>query len=210
VPLYGSPTVTGDSMSFTPSGFGSFAQNGGLDITDGQLVFKVLAKPGQAINNITFSEAGAVSLLGLGGAGTSASDSLAVHITILEVNGGGISAIHLGPADFAPQPTFNPKGSFNLATDGQLNLAPWTGNLSVTFLPFLLSNGFKNTDKVTKISVDLDNQLMTISQANPNTIALIDKKTFFTVTTNTPEPASCVLALIGFVGAAFFARRRSV
>ncbi|HEX3358193.1 MAG TPA: hypothetical protein VHS31_14570, partial [Tepidisphaeraceae bacterium] len=42
VPLYGSPTVTGDSMSFTPSGFGSFSQNGGLDITDGQLVFKVL------------------------------------------------------------------------------------------------------------------------------------------------------------------------
>src|SRR5882757_273576 len=29
VPLYGSPLVTGDSMSFIPSGFGSFAQNGG-------------------------------------------------------------------------------------------------------------------------------------------------------------------------------------
>ena len=154
-------------------------------------------------------DCGAISLLGLGGAGTSASDSLAVHITILEVNGVGITAIHLGPLDFAPQPTFSPKGSFNLATDGPLNLAPWSGNLLVAFQPFLLANGFTKTDKVTKISVDLDNQLFTTSQANPNTIALIDKKTFFTVTTNTPEPASCVLALIGLVGTALFARRRS-
>jgi hypothetical protein len=207
LPLYGAPTLAGDSLDFNPIGFGSFASNGGLDITDGQLTFMVAAKPGQAINNIQFDEAGAVSLLGIGGAGTSASDKLSVFINIQAVNGVGINAINLGPNDFLPQPIFTPKGSFNLATDGNLNLAPWSGQLSVTFQPFLLAHGFKATDVVTKISVNLDNQLMTTSERG--TSALIDKKDFFIIRTNTPEPASCVLALMGLVGTMLFARRRS-
>ena len=42
------------------------------------------------------------------------------------------------------------------------------------------------------------------------TQALIDKKDFFIVTTNFPEPSSYVLAMLGMVGMAMFVRRRSV
>jgi hypothetical protein len=213
LPLFGPPTLAGDSLDFNPIGFGSFASNGSLDITDGQLTFMVTAKPGQAINNIQFDEAGAVSLLGIGGAETSASDKLSVFINITEVNGVGINSINLGPNDFLPQPIFTPKGSFNLATDGNLNLLPWSGKLDVTFQPFLIAHGFKATDVVTKISVNLDNQLMTTSKAPSRdlagTSALIDKKDFFIIRTNTPEPTSIVLALMGLSGTLLFARRRS-
>lgn len=207
VPLYGPPTLAGDSIDFNPAGFGSFASNGAIDITDGQLTFMVTAKAGKAISNIKFSEQGIVTLLGIGGAGTSASDKLSVFINIQEVNGVGINAINLGPNDFLPQPIFSPKGSFNLAADGPMNGASWNGNLEVTFAPFLLAHGFKATDHVTKISVNLDNQLMTTSQLN--TQALMDKKDFFTVTTNFPEPSSYVLAMLGMVGMAMFVRHRS-
>jgi hypothetical protein len=209
--LFGAPTISGDSMDFNPAGFGVFAQNGTMDISDGQLTFMVTAKPGQAVSNIRFKEAGAVSLLGLGNAATSASDHLSLYVDIQGVNGAGINAIHLGPADFVPQPTFIPKGSFNLAADGNLNLAPWSGKIDIDFAPILVAHGYKATDRVTKISVNLDNQLLAMSQAPiqgiGGTSALMDKKDFFIVTTNFPEPTSCLLAVIGFVGALFFVRR---
>lgn len=207
VPLYGPPSISGDSIDFNPAGFGSFAKNGALDITDGQLTFMVTAKPGQAIKNIKFSEAGIVTLLGLGNAATSASDKLSVFINIQAVDGVGINSINLGPNDFLPQPIFSPKGSFNLATDGPLNTAPWNGNLLVDLQQVLVNKGIHFTTGITKISVNLDNQLLTTSQ--PNTQALMDKKDFFIVTVNSPEPSSCVLALLAMIGTALFVRRRS-
>jgi hypothetical protein len=207
VPLFGPPSLSGDSIDFNPAGFGSFAQNGALDVTDGQLTFMVTAKPGQAIKNIKFSEAGIVTLLGLGNAATSASDKLTVFINIQGVDGVGINSINLTPADFLPYPIFAPKGSFNLAVDGPLNTAPWSGYLFADLQQVLVNKGIHFTTGVTKISVNLDNQLMTTSQ--PNTQALIDKKDFFIVTVNSPEPSSCVLALLAMIGAALFVRRRS-
>jgi hypothetical protein len=207
VPLFGAPSLSGDSIDFNPAGFGSFAQNGALDVTDGQLTFMVTAKPGQAIKNIKFNEAGIVTLLGIGGAATSASDKLSVFINIQAVDGVGINSINLTPTDFFPQPIFTPKGSFNLAVDGPLNTAPWSGYLLADLQQVLVNKGIKFTTGITKISVNLDNQLMTTSERN--TQALIDKKDFFIVTVNSPEPSSCVLALLAMLGAALFARRRS-
>jgi PEP-CTERM motif len=207
-PLFGPPTISGDSMDFNPAGFGVFAQNGLMDFSDGQLTFMVSAKPGQAVKNIKFKEAGVVTLVGLGGLGTKASDSLPVHIDIVEIDGVPVTKIPLDTGNGTLPPTaFSPKGSFNMATDGALNAAPWSGSLFADLDQVLINKGIHFTRGVTKISVNLDNQLLAMSQSG--TTAFMDKKDFFTVTSNSPEPASCVLALMGVAGIGFFVRRRS-
>ena len=44
LPLFGPPTVTGNSIDFNPLGFDASSANGGSDITDSNLVFMVEAK----------------------------------------------------------------------------------------------------------------------------------------------------------------------
>src|SRR5688572_27893436 len=70
-PLFGAPTVTGDSIDFNPVGFDANATGaGGNDITDAQLSFMVVAKDpfgsDFGITNINFSEAGDTTMAGLG------------------------------------------------------------------------------------------------------------------------------------------------
>jgi hypothetical protein len=45
-PLFGAPTVSGNSLDFNPVGFDANSTGGsGPDITDGQLLFGIMAKP---------------------------------------------------------------------------------------------------------------------------------------------------------------------
>jgi hypothetical protein len=58
---------------------------------------------------------------------------------------------------------------------------------------------------VTKISVNFDNVLVAISQVG--TSALIAKKDQIIITTNIPEPTSCVLAMLTLVAGLAVSRR---
>jgi hypothetical protein len=204
-PLFGAPLVSGDTLDFTPVGFGASSAGGGADMTDGQLSFMVQAKPGQSIQNILIKEFGDTTLAGvvpLNSTTTSTFVRMPVFIDIVEVNGVGINPIKLSASSIPPiVATFNPSnGDFYLGIDGgggPLYHTTWTGQL------------FVNLDAIqkgiTKINVNLDNVLIAVSQVG--TSALIAKKDFFTVTTNIPEPTSFGLALLAVALAGCLGRR---
>jgi hypothetical protein len=220
VPLFGAPIVSGDSIDFNPVGFGAFSAGGGADLTDGQLLFNVMAKPGFAINAISFGEAGITTLAGIGTNVTHTDVSANGNLDVYEVDGVPISKqsipIHLlfNPLTAAPPalPGDPPgtSGTFQLNADAGLGLSslPWDGHQLINIGQILTNRGIHFTRGATKISIDLDNGL--VAQSELGTLALIDKKDFggVSITINpgpgggpdTPEPASVVLACLGFLG----------
>jgi hypothetical protein len=220
-PLFGPPTTLGpvtpgfpgvpcvmcgipnDTLDFNPVGFSASSTNGGADLTDGNLAFMVRAKTGLGIANIQIDERGDVTLAGLGNDTTFASVTANVFIDIVEVNGVGITPINL-----ATQLTFAPSGgTYGQGTDGgggPLFNSAWTGNLFVDIQQELIDNAIDGV--ATKISVNLDNTLVAISQTG--TSALIAKKDHgIIIRTNIPEPASLALASLLLAAGAMIGRR---
>jgi PEP-CTERM motif len=210
-PLFGAPIVSGDSMDFNPVGFNATHANGvgPADITDGQLKFEVEAKNKTtgAINNIKFQEAGDTTLAGIGNNGTFTSVTSDVFFNITEINGGAPAIPIPG---FSLAQVFSPQGGFyGLGNNGggPFFHTQWMGMLLLDLNLVLANNGYAPGNRVTKLSVNLDNTLVALSQ--PGTSALIAKKdTGVIITVNIPEPATCCLALFGLVGL-LIARRRS-
>jgi hypothetical protein len=203
VPLFGPPSVTGDSIDFNPTGFGAFGAGGGGDVTDGQLVFKVQAKPNFAINSINFGEAGITTLAGVGTNVTHTDVSAVGNIDIYEVDGVLINKISV-PLNlvFTPLTATGNQGTFQLVADAGLGLSslPWSGSQSLNLNQVLTNKGITFSRGATLIGVDLDNTL--IAQSEIGTVALIDKKDFggVSITINGPEPTALVLAGLGFLG----------
>jgi hypothetical protein len=210
VPLFGAPNVTGDSIDFNPTGFGAFGAGGGGDVTDGQLVFKVQAKPSFAIKNISFGEAGITTLAGVGTNVTHTDVSAVGNIDIYEVDGVLISKISI-PLNlvFTPLTATGNQGTFQLIADTGLGLTslPWSGSQTLNLNQDLTNLGIKFNSGATLIGVDLDNTL--VAQSEAGSLALIDKKDFggVSITINRiPEPTTLTLAGLGFLGL-FGARR---
>jgi hypothetical protein len=205
-PLFGSPTVFGDSLDFDPVGFSASAAGAaGVDVTDGNLTFMVVAHAGYAIDNIQLEEAGDTTLAGFGNDGTFTSVTALGVLNINEVDGIGIPTISAPIAL-----TFTPSGgTFGLLSDGgggPLFNANWSGSWSEDVEQLLIDNGVSYTLGATKISVNLDNTLTALSQNG--TSALIAKKHFggLSVTVNIPEPSSLLLAGIVVLSALVYRR----
>ena len=196
-PLFGPPTVTGDSIDFDPVGFNAASAGGGADLTDGQLKFTVMAKPGKAINNVKFAEAGDVTLLGATFNDlTFASVSTHLFVDITEVDGTPISVVSV-PITMPFSPS---GGTYGLLSDGggsPLFTTAWTGSVSMDINSILTANGIPFRTGATKIDVNLDNTLAALSQLG--TSALIAKKNAngVVITVNVPEPSTCLLATLG-------------
>jgi hypothetical protein len=206
-PLFGPPTVTGNSIDFNPIGFDAEASGaGGSDDTGGQLKFSIQAHAGNAITSIQFSEAGDTTLTGVGTDATSTAVTANGTITINAVDGAAIT-----PLTRPISLTFTPSGgNYGLATDGgglPIYHTQWTGSLAVNLPQILTNASVPFAVGATNISVDLVNLLTARSQAG--TDALINKHDFggLSITAIIPEPASALLFAVGLVGCLAGGRR---
>ena len=207
-PLFGVPTVTGDSMDFDPIGFSASSEGGGADdFTAGQLAFDIVAKTDKFIENIAFSEAGDTGLARgfdpLDDAFTSVVSF--IFLDILELSSGPIAPINAGPFEMVFTPS---DGDYLLSDDGGGGLtfnSGWTGSAFIDLGPILADNGLSG--QATHVSVNLDNRLTAISSTGSS--ALIAKKDFdgVTITANVPEPATGLLAALGLLALVGASRR---
>jgi hypothetical protein len=231
--LFGSasnpPTVTGDSIDFNPLGFEASTNGPESEITDSNLAFMVTAKSGSRISKITLTEAGDTTLAGNvppGSMGTASAVFASGVLDIHEVDFQGINHISV-PFAF----TFNPSGgTYFLGTDGgggpTFN-TQWNGSVTLDIDAILIANGIMippgpvdPEGGATKISIDLDNTLVAVSQQG--TAAAIGKKDFGGVTIRSnvrtepggepepfiPEPTSFVLVALGMLGLGMVRRSR--
>ena len=210
IPLFGAPTVSADSLDFDPVGFSAHASGAaGVDLTDGNLKFMVVAKPDNFISNMVLSEAGDTTLAGFGTDATFTAVRATGVLNISEVDGVPINVI---AESFSM--TFTPSGgTYGLLSDGgggPLFNETWSGGITLDIDSILTANGVPFTKGATKISINLDNTLIALSQAG--TSSLIAKKNFggLSITVNIPggeipEPTS--LLLLSLVGLGFVASR---
>lgn len=203
LPLFGAPTILGNVLDFNPLSFASSSSGGGADLTDGQLLFGVMAQAGNFIDKIMLSEAGDYSLFGVGTAATAASVALSGQIEVLEIDGVAVGG---PPINFAFNGTFAPSGgTYDLVNDPGIGVN-WSGGVTIDVTQHLTDNSIPFTVGATKVQINLDNILATSSEAS--TTALIQKKDFdgFSITV-VPEPASVGLVALGLLALAL--RRRS-
>jgi len=202
-PLYGSPTVSADTLDFNPVSFNASASEaGGVDTTDGTLTLMMRSQAGNFIDKIEFDEAGDFTLTGLSGTAFAAVRAN-FFLDIQEVDGVGITPINIATAM-----TFTPSnGDFDLVADGPGPLVNgiWSGLLMVDITQALIDNNIPFTNGATKVSVTFDNTLTALSEAG--TSAFIAKKDVGGVgITVIPEPASMGLLALGAL--AMMGRRR--
>jgi hypothetical protein len=189
LPLYGSPTVVGNSLIFNHMNFTSLATNGASDITDGQLNVDIVSDGGfgQYIDRIKIQEFGDTTLTGTGTSATRSSATIALTLTILAVD-------YLPFEDFFNQfyQTNKVFGTWTLPPP--ITGQPWNGSLTIDLTAYLQSIG--NSGRATWVSISSDNVLTTESQIG--TSAFIAKKAAgFSVTAETiPEPGTLSLLVL--------------
>jgi hypothetical protein len=206
-PLFGAPSVSGDTLDFNPVGFSASAAGaGGSDITDGNLSFMVVAKPGKAIQSLNLAEAGDTTLAGFG---TDATFTMVTGTGVLNIN--EVDGVGIGALSIPFSMTFSPSGgTYGLASDlggGPGGTIAWSGGKFLDINALLGANSIPVIAGATKISIDIDNTLTALSEAG--TFTLIAKKDFggLSVTVNLPEPAVALMSGLGTLGLACVRRR---
>ncbi|HSR87882.1 MAG TPA: hypothetical protein VLL07_02920, partial [Pontiella sp.] len=195
---YGSPTITGDTLNFSPMGIKAESSGGAPEMVNhAQLGFDVRAKAGHYIGAFNFSEGGDFSMGGLGTDATYVDVAANFVIQIYEVDGVAINTITENfSMHFAP----NADGRFELITDGGTPsfFAPyqgvWNGSIYINLSDILTGNSVSYVNGATYANVYLDNILAAGSE--PGTSALINAKfqNNLSITSEViPEPSSLIL-----------------
>jgi hypothetical protein len=202
-PLFGAPSISGDSLLFNPVSFGSSSGNGAFDITDGTLTSTLEAFSGNVIEKLLFAERGDYTLAGNGTANTNATVAAIMFIRITKADYHAIT-----PVTGNVSMLFSPSdGTYNLVDD-RGTLVPWYGSLAVDLTAMLAGAGVSG--RATSVDITLDNQLMTFSE--PGTLAYIKKKEAegISITAIVPEPSTFALLAIGAISLLAYRRRSGV
>jgi hypothetical protein len=192
-PLYGTPTLVGDSLVFTTMNFKSQAQNGAADITDGKLDGTMRPKYDGLgyIDKIRFQEFGDVTLAGTGTSATKASVASSIFVTVLEVDNGSL----VFPEFITVNMVMSQNGDWDLASDGAFTGKLWNGVLNLDLTSTLAQRGISG--HATLLTFSIDNTLAT--QSEIGTSAYIAKKAAgLQVTAEViPEPATLLILGLG-------------
>lgn len=192
VALFGSPSISGDTLLFNPVSFGISAMNGGFDFMDGTFTTTLVSIGNNRIEKIQFNEYGDWTLLGNGTAGTNATVTNTLFVRITDIDGVGAFT----PFTTTASMTFSPSnGSYNLIANRGQGLV-WQGNVLVDVDAILAANGYAGR-QARKVNLTFDNALSAFSEVG--TIAYIKKKEIdgIAITTYVPEPATFGLLLLG-------------
>lgn len=198
VPLFGAPTISGDTLDFDPLAFGATSTGATApDITDGQLNFGIDAMDGYSIPSVTISEQGDFTLEGQGTQLTLVAVATPVILEVNAVDGMSIDTLTFnGFMSFAP-----PAGIYDVVTYPGIAM-PWSGSLTFDVDQLLADKGIDFTLGATSIDIALDNTLVAISELE-STATILKKDIKIT-----PEPSTIGLVLLGLVAAAHARRRR--
>lgn len=217
-PLFGEPTVAGNGLDFDPVGFEASSSGAGApDITDGQLFFGIEAKAGNAIHQLTITEAGDTTLAGFDATlATFTSVTASGVLNVYEVDGAPLPP-NVGVLAVPFSLTFSPSGgNYFQSTDGgggPFFHTQWSGQVVLNLNLALTNAGVPIVMGATRASINLDNTL--VASSRDGTTTLIAKKDFggLSITVdepvgNIPEPATAVLACLA-VAAIGAGRRRT-
>jgi hypothetical protein len=207
VPLYGTPTVSGDTLLLAPRDFGSFASGGGVDPTIAKLSTTIEALPGTHLLGIRWSQFGDVALGGVGTADTGVTITAPVFLRIDEINGSPVSGLSFtASVAFSNLDGSNPGGQWNLAADGPLAGQVFRGDLEMDMGALLAGEGLSGS--VTKLYFSMDNLLSAQSESGTYAYVMNTQMSGIEVLTNAPEPSTVVMTLIAMAGMALCVRRR--
>jgi hypothetical protein len=191
LPLYGSPTVSGNALLFLPTNFLATSGHDGTVTTEGTLATTIAADLGYNIQLLTITEQGGYNLFGPGTSVTSASVTGTATLTILDVDGTPLGSSIVVPNLLL---AFTPSGgSYNFGVDP--SGGAWSGIATINVASILSQNNL--TGNVTRVSLSLDNLLTATSQEG--SVVSISKNgvgdegtTGIYVGGIIPEPLTCV------------------
>lgn len=209
LPLFDTPSITIDTLNFTPTAdFAATAAGSGIsDSTQGVLTFTIRPKDGVVLTSLFFDETGDTELSGSGTDATNTSVVASIKVTVTEVDDVAITPImQTYGMLFTPS-----SGDYGLGTDGGGGPSfetDWMGQRSVDLPDLLDRNRVPFTKGATEIEVEIINTLNAASEAG--TSATIAKKVLgleVDTTPTIPEPASIAFATLAL--GALAARRRT-
>ena len=196
--LFGAPTVSGDSLDFSPNTFEAICNGApGCPPTpatvDDTLTITIDANNGSFIDDVLLSEAGDTTLSSFLNAFAATTVSATVFVDIFEIDGISVNNIN-GNALM----TFTQNGQYESTNEGY-GTHIWTGSLLIDLDQIIANAG--EVGRATLIQLNLNNTL--VAYAASGATARIEKKDIDGLAiTVVPEPGTALLMGLGLVGLA--------